>query len=78
MSVLVNKTRQNIKFAVIDAAKKAIVNGQLPEAEMTEFIIESPADRSHGDFAVNAAMAWARVFRKAPAAIASKNIFIRP
>ena len=71
MSVLVNKTRQDIKSAVIEAAKKAIQNGILPEAEITDFIIESPSDRSHGDFAVNAAMTWARVFRKSPVQIAN-------
>ena len=71
MSVLVNKTRQDIKSAVINAANKAIENGMLPTAEITDFIIESPTDRSHGDFAVNAAMAWARIFRKSPVQIAN-------
>ena len=71
MSVLVKKTRQDIKSVVVDAAKKAISNGTLTEADITDFIIESPSDRSHGDFAVNAAMAWAGVFRKSPLQIAS-------
>ncbi len=71
MSVLVKKTREDIKNIVVSAAKAAIKKGALPKAELTDFIVEKPADSTHGDFAVNAAMTWARVFKKAPAMIAS-------
>ncbi len=74
MSVLVAKTRQNIKDAVINAAKKAIAEGTLPEAELTDFVIEIPGDKTHGDFAVNAALSWARTFKKAPIQIANEIV----
>ncbi|MBR6735768.1 MAG: arginine--tRNA ligase [Oscillospiraceae bacterium] len=59
-------------FALIAAAmKKAMAEGALPEADvLPNFVVECPADTSHGDFATNAAMAGARTFRRAPAQIA--------
>lgn len=62
--------REQIKTAVINAVKKAIESGQLPKAELPDFTVEAPANREHGDYAVNAALVWARCFHKAPSAIA--------
>ena len=62
--------REQIKAAVINAAKKAIELGELPKAELSDFNVEAPANREHGDYAVNAALVWARCFHKAPSAIA--------
>ncbi len=70
MSQIVNTAKEQIKECIIAAAKKAILNNELPEAELTDFIIEVPANRVHGDYAVNAAMSWARNFRSAPRKIA--------
>lgn len=70
MSVIVKSTTESIKSLIENAAKKAIVEGLLQSAELTPFAVEVPADRSHGDFAVNAAMVWSRVFRTNPRAIA--------
>ncbi|MBE6805561.1 MAG: arginine--tRNA ligase [Ruminococcaceae bacterium] len=70
MSQIVNTAKEQIKECIIAAAKKAILNNELPEAELTDFIIEVPANRDHGDYAVNAAMSWARNFRTAPRKIA--------
>ncbi len=70
MSLLVAKTKEQIKNSIKNAALTAIKNGELPEAELPEFIIEEPSNREHGDYAVNAAMVWARAFRKAPRQIA--------
>lgn len=70
MSKIVFETRQGIKGIIVAAAKKAIANGTLPEAELPDFNVEVPADRTHGDFAVNAAMVWARAFRSNPRKIA--------
>ena len=64
------KATEQLKAAVTEAVKKAVADGALPEAEMPEFIIEIPADNSHGDFATNAAMAGARAFRMPPFKIA--------
>ena len=59
-----------LKSAVTAAIKKAIENGELPQAQLYDFIIETPADTTHGDFATNAAMAGAKAFRMPPFKIA--------
>ncbi len=65
-----NKTVSSLREAIISAVKAAQAEGMLPEAELPEFTIETPADRSHGDLATNAAMVSARAFRSAPRKIA--------
>ena len=70
MSLLVSIAKEQIKNSVLSAADKAIAKGDLPQAELNDFIIEIPSNREHGDYAVNAAMAWARVFKKSPRQIA--------
>lgn len=70
MSVLVSKTKEQIKDIIKNSALKAIASGELPEGVLTDFTIEAPSNREHGDYAVNAAMAWARLFKKAPRQIA--------
>lgn len=72
MSVLVSEAKQQIEKILTDAANKAIKNGELPECELAPFKVEVPADRKNGDYAVNAAMVWARGFKSAPRAIAEK------
>lgn len=59
-----------LKKAITSAIEKAIENGVLPKAEIPLFIIETPADKSHGDFATNAAMAGAKTFHMPPFKIA--------
>lgn len=70
MSVLVQKAKDQIESAFITAAKAAMDKGELCEAELTPFSVEVPANRDHGDYAINAAMAWARLFRLPPRKIA--------
>ena len=72
MSVLVNDAKKQIEKILLDAANKAMKNGELPECELVPFKVEVPADRKNGDYAVNAAMVWARGFKSAPRAIAEK------
>lgn len=59
-----------MREAIVNALKKAIADGALPEAELPSFVIEEPNDRSHGDLAANAAMVGARAFRLPPRKIA--------
>lgn len=59
-----------LKSAITDAIDKAIKNGALPQAQVPDFIIETPADTTHGDFATNAAMVGAKTFRMPPFKIA--------
>ncbi len=70
MSLIVNSTKRQIKDIIISAAQKAMADGVLPATELTDFTIESPASREHGDYAVNAALVWARAFKSAPRKIA--------
>ena len=56
------------------AAKAAMADGALPEAELPTFIVEIPADVKNGDIASNIAMAGARTWRKAPKMIADALI----
>lgn len=64
------QTVNNLKTAIINSVEKAKQQGLLPQADMPDFTIEVPADRSHGDLASNAAMVSARAFRAAPRKIA--------
>lgn len=73
MSLLVRKIKNNVKESIINGVKQAIKNGELPEAEnLADFVVETPADSSHGDFAVNAALVWTKSFRQNPRIIAEK------
>ncbi len=70
MSYLVAKTKEQVKEALIAAAEKAMAAGDLPQAELPDFTITVPPNREHGDYAVNAAMMWAKAFQSAPRKIA--------
>ena len=63
MSVIVKETTSGIKRCILNAAEKAMKSGKLIEAELPDFTVEEPADKTHGDFAVNAAMVWARALK---------------
>ena len=71
MSKAVSIAKEQVSAVIEAAMKKAMAAGMLPEAELPVFTVERPADRSHGDFATNAAMASARAFRMAPPKIAA-------
>ena len=65
------QTLNNLKQAITNAFEKAQENGLLSkEAQIPDFTIETPSDRSHGDLATNAAMVSARAFKLAPRKIA--------
>ena len=64
------KVVTGLKSAVEAAMNKAIESGALPQAELPDFIIETPANTARGDFATNAAMAGAKAFRMPPFKIA--------
>lgn len=72
MSILVAKAKEEINGCITAAANAAMADGSLEKAELTEFSVSAPADRSHGDYAANAAMVWARLFKSAPRAVAEK------
>lgn len=70
MSVLVKQAVAEIRNAIIEAAGRAVADGEFPEVPLSDFIIEVPANRENGDYSSNAAMAWARDLRSAPRKIA--------
>ena len=70
MSFIVKQTQEVLEAKIKAAVAAAMANGDLPEAELPDFIIEKPADKKNGDFSTNIAMAGARVFKKAPRMIA--------
>ena len=84
MSQIVKKAEEQLKQTVIDAVNAAVKSGELPEADVPQFIIEKPSDKKNGDFSSNIAMAGARAYHMAPRAIAEaivknldlKNTFI--
>ncbi len=63
-----------VENQIIETVKNAIItaqnSGELAQAEIPQFKVEIPNDRSHGDYAVNAAMVSAKAFKTAPRAIA--------
>ncbi len=70
MSLLVSKAKEQIYNAVTASLKAAVKKGTLEECEPTAFTVEAPANRDHGDYAVNAALVWARLFHNSPRKIA--------
>ncbi|MDD7193327.1 MAG: arginine--tRNA ligase [Oscillospiraceae bacterium] len=70
MSLLVKQAITELRTAIMDAAGRAVADGEFPVAPLSDFIIEVPANRENGDYSSNAAMAWARDLKCAPRKIA--------
>ena len=67
---LIKKASEQLNQIIIDAINKGIASGELKEGTLNPFNIEIPADKSHGDFATNAAMTNVKVFGLPPRKIA--------
>jgi arginyl-tRNA synthetase len=61
------KLKNEIKGAVVRA-------GLATEDQLPEVILETPKDKTHGDYAANIAMQLARIAKKAPRAIAEEIV----
>ena len=70
MSLLVAKTKEQIKNCIKNAAVEVLKESGNEETVLPDFGIEVPANREHGDYAVNAAMVWSKNFKKAPRMLA--------
>lgn len=70
MSKVVKQAKEQLYNAILEAMGRCVSAGKLPSVPVPAFNIETPADRSHGDFAANAAMVGARAFKTAPVKIA--------
>lgn len=60
------------KQAVMQAMGELVAEGVFPAEPLPAFRVEIPADRAHGDFAVNAAMVFAKPLKKNPRVIAQE------
>ena len=65
MSQIVNNVKSEIKELILSAAGRCVAKGEFPAEPLPDFNIEIPGDRTHGDYAVNAARVWARALKKA-------------
>ena len=70
MSTVVTQANEQLREAILAALGEAVAAGELPGEPIPAFVIEIPADRSHGDLAANVAMVSARGFRQSPRKIA--------
>ena len=67
---IIEDTKSALRQAVIAACQKAMADGTLPEAELPDFVIETPKDEKNGDFSTNVAMQLTRIMRQNPRKIA--------
>ena len=72
MSKLVTEATEELKSAIAKALRTAAEKCGLDPDAAPDFQIEVPADRAHGDWATNAAMASAKLFRMPPRKIAER------
>ena len=70
MSYITQIARDQIKSVILSAAEKAANSGEFTCVPEASFSIDIPENREHGDYAVNAALVWARSLKKAPRIIA--------
>lgn len=66
---VVEKIQENLKQEIANAVLKA---GLAAREQLPEVILETPKDKSHGDYSTNMAMQLARVAKKAPRQIAEE------
>lgn len=72
MANLIKQASDQLREILLGSMGRLVASGSVPPEPVSDFKIEIPADKSHGDFATNAAMVCAKPFRMAPRAIAEK------
>ena len=72
MTDCIKNAQNELYDMIISAFGRMVSEGDVEAVPMPAFIIEVPADKSHGDFATNAAMVSAKTFKMAPRMIAEK------
>ena len=72
MTDCIKNAHNELYDIIVSAFGRMVSEGDVEAVPMPAFIIEVPADKSHGDFATNAAMVSARTFKMAPRMIAEK------
>lgn len=72
MANLIKQASDQLREILLGSMGRLVASGAVPPEPVSDFKIEIPADKSHGDFATNAAMVCAKPFRMAPRAIAER------
>lgn len=67
---LVEQMRGHLRQALEQAVAGAVAGGHLPALELPDFVVETPRERGHGDFATNLALLLPKQARLAPRKIA--------
>ena len=67
---IIEETQSALRQGVAVACAQAMAAGTLPEAELPDFVIETPKDEKNGDFSTNLAMQLTRILRQNPRKIA--------
>ena len=70
MSDLIRSASLQLRELINGALGVLVAEGAAPAEPLPAFVIEIPADKSHGDFAANTAMVCARAFKLPPRKIA--------
>ncbi len=70
MSDLIRTASLELRELINNALGRLVAEGTAPAEPLPAFVIEIPADKSHGDFAANTAMVCARAFKMPPRKIA--------
>ncbi|MBQ7131875.1 MAG: arginine--tRNA ligase [Oscillospiraceae bacterium] len=70
MTDLIKDAQSQLRELILNALGRLVCQGKISDAPLSAFNIEIPADRNHGDFSSNVAMASARALKMAPRAIA--------
>lgn len=70
MTNMMEAAQAQLRELLLNALGDLVAEGKIPAEPVPAFKIEVPADKSHGDFATNIAMASAKALHMAPRAIA--------
>ena len=74
MSNMIEKAKKQLNEILLDAMKTCVDTQKFAGEPSTNFVIEIPADTTHGDFATNIAMINAKSLKLAPKAIATEIV----
>ena len=70
MSNLIKNASDEVREIVLKALGELVSTGELPAEPIPAFIVETPADKTHGDLSTNVSMVCAKTFRMPPRKIA--------
>jgi len=63
---LIDSIREEIKNTVIQSITKAVKNGEIPQVDIPDIVVETPREKEHGEFSTNVAMQVTKQVKKPP------------